>query len=54
MLNEANWYLPLPAGVVAPVSPDEVPGGTLPEDEETPGNETEETPGNESEETPAE
>ena len=54
MLNEANWYLPLPAGVVAPVSPDKVPGGTLPEDDETSGDEPEETPGDESEETPAE
>lgn len=37
MSNEANWYLPLPAGVVDPVDPDNVPGGTLPEDEPTEG-----------------
>ena len=37
MSNEANWYLPLPAGVVDPVDPENVPGGTLPEDEPTEG-----------------
>lgn len=34
MLNEENWYLPLPGEVVEPVAPDEVPGGTLPEENE--------------------
>lgn len=37
MSDENNWYLPLPAGVVDPVDPDNIPGGTLPEDDETPG-----------------
>ena len=27
MLNEANWYLPLPAGVVQPVNPADLPKG---------------------------
>jgi len=30
MLNEDNWYLPLPAGVVQPVKPEDVPTGELP------------------------
>ena len=47
MLNEANWYLPLPAGVVDPVNPDEVPGGTLPEEGETPGDEPADEPSDE-------
>ena len=28
--NEANWYLPLPADVVAPVNPDDLPVEDLP------------------------
>ena len=31
MLNEANWYLPLPGDVVQPVDPEDVPTGELPE-----------------------
>ena len=34
MLNEDNWYLPLPGDVVEPVSPEDVPSGNLPEDNE--------------------
>ena len=30
MRNEDNWYLPLPAGVVQPVKPEDVPTGELP------------------------
>ena len=30
MLNEANWYLPLPDEVVQPVDPEDVPTGELP------------------------
>ena len=30
MLNEANWYLPLPGEVVQPVDPEDVPTGELP------------------------
>ena len=32
MLNEENWYLPLPEGVVYPVDPENVPTGKLPND----------------------
>lgn len=30
MSDEANWYLPLPAGVVKPVDPENIPTGELP------------------------
>ena len=32
MLDEANWYLPLPDGVVQPVDPEDIPTGELPND----------------------
>jgi hypothetical protein len=31
MMNEANWYLPLPGEVVEPVDPENVPTGKLSE-----------------------
>ena len=38
MMNEANWYLPLPSGVVEPIKPEDIPSAGEPEtgtDEET-------------------
>ena len=32
MKDEANWYLPLPDGVVQPVDPEDIPTGELPND----------------------
>ena len=32
LLDETNWYLPLPDGVVQPVDPENVPTGNLPSD----------------------